>query len=362
MCVVSCRSAGWLPVLFVAMIAHVAEWSSAPWQPLCIDAHPSSWASADAVARADMALAALQSRVARPIAPPSDSVVARHLGYAFAAYCPGGPEGVHAFDCVDCPASSSHAVYIRRNSTAAVAAYDRDLGTIVVSFRGSVNIRNWVDNTKFAQVSPWPDQPGVRVHKGFWASYARVRADVERAVRWVHRKSRPAATRRGRRRASLATVSATGHSLGAAMATLFVMDHAMSRPRRGGMAVRLSVTFGSPRVGAHNFAKLYSLVGPPTFRIMNTNDVVAFMPHERMVLGLSFRHVGTLHVLDAHFTRPSIVCPWGNPDPPPPCRSCDEYGDAMCHFHGDDRQHANFRSHLTYMNWTIGSAMCMGRD
>lgn len=69
----------------------------------------------------------------------------------------------------------------------------------------------------------------------------------------------------------------TGHSLGAALATLAAARHAPS-------AV---YTFGSPRVGNQAFAA--SLCKVPIYRIVDDEDVVTTAPSE----ALGFRHVGT---------------------------------------------------------------------
>ncbi|GAO36443.1 hypothetical protein SCT_1850 [Sulfuricella sp. T08] len=69
----------------------------------------------------------------------------------------------------------------------------------------------------------------------------------------------------------------TGHSLGAALATLAAARHAPS-------AV---YTFGSPRVG--NQAFIASLCNVPIYRIVDDEDVVTTVPSE----SLGFRHVGT---------------------------------------------------------------------
>jgi triacylglycerol lipase len=69
----------------------------------------------------------------------------------------------------------------------------------------------------------------------------------------------------------------TGHSLGAALATLAAARHAPS-------AV---YTFGSPRVG--NQAFIASLGSVPIYRIVDDEDVVTTVPSAT----LGFRHVGT---------------------------------------------------------------------
>ncbi len=73
----------------------------------------------------------------------------------------------------------------------------------------------------------------------------------------------------------------TGHSLGAALATL-------AATRRVPQTV---YTFGSPRVG--NQALVDSLNGIPIYRVVDDRDIVATLPSE----ALGFRHAGTEHRL-----------------------------------------------------------------
>ncbi len=81
----------------------------------------------------------------------------------------------------------------------------------------------------------------------------------------------------------------TGHSLGAALATLAA--------DRFGNAAGL-YTFGSPRVGDRVFADKFRLQAK-TYRIVNNNDIVARLPlvgpYERLAQGLGiYEHVGRL--------------------------------------------------------------------
>ncbi len=75
----------------------------------------------------------------------------------------------------------------------------------------------------------------------------------------------------------------TGHSLGAALATL-----AATR-----LAPKAVYTFGSPRVGNQAFAD--SLVNAPLYRVVDDEDVVTTVPPE----SLGFRHAGTEYRLIA---------------------------------------------------------------
>ena len=123
--------------------------------------------------------------------------------------------------------------------------------------------RNWVTNLH-ALPGDWG--PGGKVHQGF-----------SRALRGAWGQVRPA----------LEGVAGpclyTGHSLGAALATLAA---SLTPPR----AV---YTFGSPRVGDAAFAD--SLKGIPIHRVVNQRDLVPTLPPPGGAFG--FCHVGTAHHL-----------------------------------------------------------------
>ena len=73
----------------------------------------------------------------------------------------------------------------------------------------------------------------------------------------------------------------TGHSLGAALATL-----AAER-----LPPKALYTFGSPRVGNTIYSESLCFKGIPIYRVVNDLDIVATLPPE----GLGYRHVGGLH-------------------------------------------------------------------
>jgi pimeloyl-ACP methyl ester carboxylesterase len=91
------------------------------------------------------------------------------------------------------------------------------------------------------------------VHQGFARAYAT-----------VHDAIREELARHG------GTLLITGHSLGAALATLAAADHAGRQPAL--------ITFGSPRVGDATFARL--LAGLPIRRFVDCCDVVTRIPPE----------------------------------------------------------------------------------
>ncbi|MGA2619748.1 MAG: lipase family protein [Thermoguttaceae bacterium] len=151
----------------------------------------------------------------------------------------------------------------------------------VLAFRGTDSIQNWLTDGQAAQITD-PAYPG-QVHQGF----ARALTEI-----W------PGLTQILPRPASATAVWVTGHSLGAALATL-----AAVRLRAAGFAVRAVYTFGSPRVGDPDFYRAYT---PVAYRFVNNNDIVPHVPLEYMVVPVPlhgvqlcrYKHVGTLEYLD----------------------------------------------------------------
>ena len=124
-------------------------------------------------------------------------------------------------------------------------------GTAFVAFRGTQpgSLRDLRADAQATFVD-WP--AGGRVHAGFHAAYQSIREGIDT---WL--ADGPAD--------SLVT---TGHSLGAALATLL----AASRPGAD------LVTFGSPRVGDARFAATFT--GRPVRRYVDCADKVATVPPE----------------------------------------------------------------------------------
>jgi len=159
-------------------------------------------------------------------------------------------------------AGGADVAFFARQGTHAHVARVADV--TVVAFRGTRvhGVENLKTDLRFLLA---PGEGG-RVHSGFLAALDLVWADLAR-----HLERAPPPGR----------VLFTGHSLGAALATLA----AARRPERAAV-----YTFGSPRVGDAAFRDGYPL---PAVRIVNHNDVVARLPPP-----LLYRHVGTLHYFD----------------------------------------------------------------
>ena len=128
-------------------------------------------------------------------------------------------------------------------------------GQIIADFKTNIDIR----------LSDWDG--GGKVHRGFQAALDAVWDDMLPEISKLRDRSVP--------------IWVTGHSLGAALATL-----AADRLQ----AVQGLYTFGSPRVGDEEFKERFSLSG---FRVVNGRDIVAEVPPRH-----PYRHVGELVFID----------------------------------------------------------------
>ena len=147
----------------------------------------------------------------------------------------------------------------------ALLAFDPNKQLAVLSFRGTQpdEVKDLLTNVK-AVPSPWASAGCV--HKGFADMLASGWDAIQAAL-----------SQRGSAR-----LLYTGHSLGAALATL---SAALQQP--GAM-----VTFGSPRVGDGAFAD--SLAGVSHDRYVDCADLVCRIPPEQW----SYEHVGTRRYID----------------------------------------------------------------
>jgi len=133
----------------------------------------------------------------------------------------------------------------------------------VVSFRGT-EPDDFADLKSDLDVLPVDFPAGGSVHRGFQTALRKVWADVEEVLDGL----------------GDLPVWFTGHSLGAALATV-------AAAHRANLASTRLVTFGSPRVGDQDFVRLLENV--PVFRYVDGADIVTMVP-PRMV----YRHVGTM--------------------------------------------------------------------
>ena len=162
------------------------------------------------------------------------------------------------------------------NTQCYVAATDQ---WIVLAFRGTQVDDFWssiIDWSVDARFLPAMDSHGDWVHGGFLSAVRGIWSDVEGYLRDLQ-----------------ATVArplwVTGHSLGAALAT--VAANLLCANHTDGLGLRGLCTYGSPRTGDRGFGRRISV---PAWRFRNNMDLVTHVP-----IGLVFRHVGHLEFIDS---------------------------------------------------------------
>lgn len=130
---------------------------------------------------------------------------------------------------------------------------------IFIVFRGTKTPKEWVDNlnVKFAE---YLIPSFGNIHEGFLQVYKSIQKTIYQHQDDIKPKD---------------ALYITGHSLGAALATLAVPDIEINLERK----IDAIYTFGSPRVGDKAFVQSYNTkFSKKTNRIVNTSDVVTSIP------------------------------------------------------------------------------------
>lgn len=159
-----------------------------------------------------------------------------------------------------------------RGTEAFVAANDE---LVIIAFRGTepTKIGDWLTDAAVLPVAG----PAGQVHSGFLRALNLVWPDVLRAIDALQTKGQ--------------SLWFTGHSLGAALATLAVARLRLNEDR----AVHGLYTFGQPRTGDREFETRFNLdFKSQCFRYVNNSDVVTRVP-TRLT---GYSHVGTFVYFD----------------------------------------------------------------
>ncbi|KAJ4340226.1 hypothetical protein N0V95_007546 [Ascochyta clinopodiicola] len=143
-------------------------------------------------------------------------------------------------------------------------AIDHTNKAIILSFRGSLSIDNWLTNLDFDLVKT-DICSDCTAHSGFWNSWVDARTTVLPAVKSASEQY-PAYN-----------ISVTGHSLGGAIAPF-----AAAQLRNQGVSTSL-YTFGSPRIGGRKLSSYISDQAGGNYRVTHRNDPVPRLP--MMIMG-----------------------------------------------------------------------------
>lgn len=154
----------------------------------------------------------------------------------------------------------------RKQSECFVAASTK---TILVCFRGTQGIRDWIANLNIAEQAATHGM----VHGGFLQGYLDIRDELETVV--------DSALSNGQQ------LVITGHSLGGALATVAASEW------RDRYDIRSIYTFGQPAVGDRTFRDSMGIMKDRFFRIVNDDDIVTRVPP-------FYKHVGVRHRLPSN--------------------------------------------------------------
>lgn len=204
---------------------------------------------------------------------------------------------------------------------------------IVIAWRGTITAQEWLQNFKDI-LAPLPatlahvnvhkiSDPDVRIEKGFLSCYTSSAEGSEKCSRSARDIVLGEITRLLKQyKDESLSITLTGHSLGAALATLSASDVKEAVSMQS-MSIPTPVTvfaFASPRVGNPTFAQRMEEIGVNVLRLVNSQDAVPSVPglfmneNRRWLSKLlswfpwTYYHVGTqvsLHNDNSPFLKPT---------------------------------------------------------
>ncbi len=199
----------------------------------------------------------------------------------------------------------------------------------IIAIRGTEGIVEWVDDAASIVMVPFRQVPSAgRVAYGFDKIYSTMKvmpvprtaagltaapeaeltgsfgdqleqlAQRREAERGVERSFAAGRSRRDR------PTVVTGHSLGSALATLFVLENSI----KGKFDISLISTLASPRVGNMEFKQVFGGLTLTSWRIYNIRDVVPKVPPSIPFI-LDYEHVDVAYSFDSWlFAKKNLGC------------------------------------------------------
>ena len=229
------------------------------------------------------------------------------------AYCPYNEDNIYSDNIVF--------YNIEHSGVKAIVGFTYNHNSIFVSYRGSTNIINWINNARLKMIYPFDYNLDAGVETGFYNSYTKVYDDVIKCIHYTSELF------------GVYDILLTGHSLGA-ISTILAHDLCQYHKKYNIIGL---ITFGSPRIGNDAFVKATNLL-PIGFkyRVVHNDDVVPHLPP----IELNYSHIHT-EILYNEDNSKYIVCL--NNEKNKCFSSC---GNNSC---------LNTEDHLNYLNVTMGS-------
>ena len=206
----------------------------------------------------------------------------RQVNFCGAAYCtdPSFKSGqVQEWNCRACKATPYVEAKVFSGGLAdanGYVGYEKRSNVIIVAFSGTdaVSEKNWIEDFDFPLI-PYTHCKNCMVHNGFYLTMLSVIGQIKEAIaiyQSIHKDAK---------------ISVTGHSLGAALASLTIAELSADDSLRSSMITTGHYVFGSPRVGNRAFAEWFASNASLTYRVVHDKDPVAHVPFQQM----GFHHV-----------------------------------------------------------------------
>jgi len=201
----------------------------------------------------------------------------RHLYYAYGSYC--NVSSLESWNCKWCVYNPDFEVntVINKNFLQGYVGFDNAQNQIIVSFRGSYNLPNWVDNFDAVTVK-YPNVKGGKVHRGFYESW---KLDFSPHV--MHAVTTLMNEHKG------VSIVINGHSFGGVMTQLAALEIYNHSIQINNPVEIICYTFGSPRWGNKAMAEYFDDRINIHWRITNDRDPVPNAPPRK----LGFYHTST---------------------------------------------------------------------
>ena len=186
------------------------------------------------------------------------------LNISQSAYCMNfiTPE----WNCKTCDNDNIYEGSLLINGEQIIFGYNTKYNVIFTGFRGSSNIKNWIDNFHFKLIYPYSNNTEIGIENGFYNLYDSLKNEIYNKLNELSIKYKTK------------DLLITGHSSGGAIATTMTFDILYDTNYN----MNYLITFGSPRVGNEEFVKQFNKYNIYSNRITHYYDMVPHVPPEKI--------------------------------------------------------------------------------
>ncbi len=151
-----------------------------------------------------------------------------------------------------------------------------EVGDVFLSIRGTDSPDDWLEDADADHVDYDLAPDYGTVHHGFYVIYKSMSEAIQKALSDVPNPKR---------------LFISGHSLGSSLSTLAVPDVITNTDYKPGNLPVFHYNFASPRTGSPTFATTYNQNGVPTWRVVNSCDIVPTEPPSLFAKD-NYEHIG----------------------------------------------------------------------